>query len=600
MLIGVMALTLAATGVMAPLSNTALTAYAAEGSTSSGVVDFGKGSASILINGNKNQTLIGKKFNVYMLFHAENSVAGESINYTFNPEYKEALQNIVGKAILKTPSQVTEYEVIDYIQSLNNNVVEGVDADQVLEGRYSDFRYFVETLRNEIVKQGKATDVVHVTSVGADNSVKISGLPYGYYIVDEISDNAGTHSASSLCMVNTANPNAEVTVKSDYPSVTKKIQEDDHKDKVGNDGWNDIGDYEIGQTVPYQFTSNVPNMNGYHSYYYAWHDKMDPALTFHKDSVGIQITDGKKTYTLPKGEFTVQENVDGETFKVEIPNLKAIVDREFDKKDALGHNTYGQTVTLTYNATLNDKAAADTGRPGFENDVRLEFSNDPDAGGEGKTGFTPWDTVVCFTYKLNVQKTNNHGLALENAKFRLYSDKDCKNEVYVKVASDGYHVINRDTIGGTDHTGGKAPAEAVEMSSKKDGTFVIYGLDQGTYYLKETDAPDGYRKILDPIVLTVTPTFTEYRNSYVKGDGATDKTLENLEYSAYIKQFLSGAFTESDKPLESDVVDGAGNLTVINHVGAKLPVTGSAGTVVMLALGAGLVVIASKIKKEEK
>ena len=287
MLIGVMALTLAATGVMAPLSNTALTAYAAEGSTSSGVVDFGKGSASILINGNKNQTLIGKKFNVYMLFHAENSVAGESINYTFNPEYKEALQNIVGKAILKTPSQVTEYEVIDYIQSLNNNVVEGVDADQVLEGRYSDFRYFVETLRNEIVKQGKATDVVHVTSVGADNSVKISGLPYGYYIVDEISDNAGTHSASSLCMVNTANPNAEVTVKSDYPSVTKKIQEDDHKDKVGNDGWNDIGDYEIGQTVPYQFTSNVPNMNGYHSYYYAWHDKMDPALTFHKDSVGI-------------------------------------------------------------------------------------------------------------------------------------------------------------------------------------------------------------------------------------------------------------------------------------------------------------------------
>ena len=45
----------------------------------------------------------------------------------------------------------------------------------------------------------------------------------------------------------------------------------------------------------------------------------------------------------------------------------------------------GQTVTLTYNATLNDKAAENTGRPGFENDVRLEFSNDADSEGEGKT-----------------------------------------------------------------------------------------------------------------------------------------------------------------------------------------------------------------------
>ena len=36
-----------------------------------------------------------------------------------------------------------------------------------------------------------------------------------------------------------------------------------------------------------------------------------------------------------------------------------------------------------------------------ENDVRLEFSNNPDSNGEGSTGYTPWDTVVCFTYKLN-------------------------------------------------------------------------------------------------------------------------------------------------------------------------------------------------------
>ena len=52
----------------------------------------------------------------------------------------------------------------------------------------------------------------------------------------------------------------------------------------------------------------------------------------------------------------------GETFKVEIQDIKAIVDREFDQKNDLNENVYGQKVILRYNATLNDKAAEDTGR----------------------------------------------------------------------------------------------------------------------------------------------------------------------------------------------------------------------------------------------
>ena len=58
----------------------------------------------------------------------------------------------------------------------------------------------------------------------------------------------------------------------------------------------------------------------------------------------------------------------GETFMIAVADLKTIVDREFDEVDNRKENTYGQTVTLTYNATLNDKAAEKTGRPGFEND----------------------------------------------------------------------------------------------------------------------------------------------------------------------------------------------------------------------------------------
>ena len=566
--------------------------------THKGVADFGEGTAKLVIKGNAGQSLVGKEFNVYQLFYAENSAGGESIQYTFNKEYENVLKAVVGRKSGKDPKDVTEYMVIDYIQTLNTNQVEGTQTSQQMEGSYSDFRYFVEELRNEMKKQGAESDVVKVTDTKADNSVDLVGLPFGYYVIDEISQVQGEHSASSLCMVNTANPNADIAIKSDYPIIEKKIQEDDNRKEIGNQGWNDIGDYEIGQTVPYQFISHVPNMNGYHTYYFAWHDKMDKALTFKPETVQIVIKDKTKEYVLDKSEFAIKENqTEEETFKVEIQDLKKIVDREFNKMNELKENIYGQEIVLRFDAVLNDDAANDTGRPGFENDVKLEFSNNPDSDGNGSTGETPWDTVVCFTYKLNALKVNNHNVKLEGAKFRLYSDETCENEVYLKKTDKGYNVINRDSLGGTDHTGGTAPTEAVEMVSNEKGEFKIYGLDGGTYWLKETEAPAGYRPILDPIKLEVIPTYTDDRNNYIKGDGATDKTLKTLEYVAHVKQFVGGVMQEDTVLLDTSIEEGSGNLTVVNQVGTKLPATGSVLTILILAAGTLIVVYTFKKKK---
>lgn len=588
-----------ASGVMAnvsalsPLQNANYT-------VTNGATSLGSGKASIHISPNGNQTLVGKKFTIYKLFNAENAKGLESINYTWNEDFAPAMQKVVGERLGIPAASVTEYQVIDYIQTLNNHVVEGAQADQILEGRYSDFRYFVEDLKDTIEEMGLSSkaDTITIESTKADRSFDINGLDYAYYLVDE--NNVGNNndwSAASLCMTNTANPTAEIQVKSDYPSLIKKINEDDN-----NIGWNDIADFEIGQTVPYKYESNIPNMNGYHTYYYAWHDVMDEALTFDASSVVITISDGTKSYTLGNDEFSVQKDVNGETFVVAVNDIKAIVDREFANFNEDQENVYGQSVTLTYNATLNDKAAEHTGRPGFENDVRLEFSQNPDSEGEGETGFTQWDTVVCFTYNIDGLKTNNHDVVLEGAHFRLYSDEACENEVFVKQMADGsYNVINRDSLGGNDHTGGNAPAEAVEMVSDENGVFKIFGLDQGTYWLKETDSPDGYRELLDPIKITITPTFTDDRQGYVKGDGATDLTLEKLEAHADFKEFLGGIFTtDQSHDLTTDVESGTIGLTVVNTVGTKLPITGAVtGAAIMLAGAAGLVVSARK-RKENK
>lgn len=572
--------------------------YAAEATqtyaTPNGVADFGKGNASITITPNAGQSLVGKKFQVYKLFDAENAVDNESINYTWNNDYKTALQTVVGKKINKSASSVTEYDVIDYIQTLNTNKVEGAQADQKLEGRYSNYRHFVEALRDELVKEGLSPNTVNVTAVNAvDGSVKFSGLGYGYYLTDEVTAVQDTHSAASLILTNTANPNAQVNIKSDYPTLIKKINEDDN-----NVGWNDIGDYEIGQTVPYYHDTYVPDMNGYQTYKMIFHDKMDNALTFNKDSVSITISSNKKSYTLKSNEFKVVENSGEDTFYAEIPDLKAIVDKQFPEGMNNNENTYGQSVRLNYNATLNDNASTRTGRAGFENAVRLEYSNNPDSDGNGSTGTTPWDTVVCFTYKINGLKVNNHNKLLKNAKFRLYSDENCTNEVYVKESPNGYVVMNRDSLGGTDHNGGTRPSSAVEMASDAKGVFTILGLDQGTYYLKETDSPAGYRELQDPIIITIKPTFTDERNNYNAGEGATEKTLQKLEATAHVKEFLDGAYKESDTNLKTDVTDGSANITVVNYVGTKLPITGS--NLTMICLGAGTITVVGALALDKK
>lgn len=569
-----------------------------------------KEKASITIVANEGQSLIGKQFELFKLFDTENATNSESVNYTLNPKYALALKKLVGFQIDIEADKVHEYQVIDYIQTLNHHQVEEALTEQENEGRYSAYRYFLEELREEMKMQGMNGGVYTATAeniVMSDNGQEmfvIEGIDYGYYLIDEVTDNDDLHQASALIMVNTSNPDALINIKSDYPSLIKKIHEDD------NDiGWNDIADYEIGQTVPYQYKTLVPNMSGYRSYYFAFHDKMDKALSFDESSVKIEIFDEAKHYFLSAEEYKVISNLDEDTsFKIEISNLKRIVDREWSEElNGNREASYGQQIIVTYNATLNDNASLDTGRPGFENTVRLEFSNDPDFDGQGKTGYTPWDTVVCFTFKLNVSKINNYNKPLENAKFRLYSDEDCENEVFVKEADNGYIVINRDSLGGDDHIGGTEPDEAMEMRSNEDGLFSIIGLDSGTYYLKETDSPDGYRQLESPIILHIKASYTPHRDDYYAGDGATDKILEHFTSSALLKEFLDLEWHTEDCILETDIEDGSVNLTIINTVLKQLPTTGVDSSLMIFGIGITLatlssviVIVLSKKKKKVK
>lgn len=699
--VGVTLLGPAVLGTVTSVFN-ATSAFADSYQTTNGSVtvkpdNTGQTDGVITLNGaHSNQSIKNKQFVFYKVFNATNAKNNESINYTFNEKYKAVVQEVVFNKLsneykatnkITKASDVSEYAAIDYIQSLNTHKVDGAKAEQQVEGRYSNFRYFVEDLKNAIKAKGIEGDLVKVTSPDENNAIKVKGLSWGYYVVDEVStgdaigdgqkteeattpdghkaQSEGTHFASSLVLVNTVNNEATVTLKSDYPEITKKIREDDNQDKIGKnkDGWNDLADFQIGQTVPYSNDIRIPDMNGYHGYYFAIEDRMDQALTFKADKskIKLTLTKGDKTYTLKDNEYNLQtigSNVSADvkeakyadsfedsksTFGIEIEDLKALVDREFANFNADNENDYSDIKAhVEYEATLNDKAAEDTGRPGFENDVRLIFSNDPDSTGTGfnkpttppgknPKGKTPWDTVVAFTYRLNGNKVNTNNLALEGAKFRIYSDEAMTKEVIVKKkesttkveestttttqaettttsnADSGsistkdskskslndYVVVDKDSAGNT---------QGVDIVSDAEGNFSIVGLDSGTYYLKEVAAPDGYRTLKDPIKVTINAKMNDDRDHYLKGDGATEKGLQSLSGKADLTEFYHQIFKTGSSDLKADSDAGTLELTVMNETMEKLPVTGGQAMAVVLAVGAGIVgfsIYAVTKKKEE-
>ncbi len=519
--------------------------------TVNGIVDYNNGQAKIRILPNGNQSLVSKQFAVYKLFQAQ--ISNTSINYFYNEEYKDVIEDVVSNRLNK--DSISEYEVIDYIQSL--------------EDHSSSLRELIEEIRDQLVFQGYSSDTFTVTNTLEDGSIEIQGLQPGYYMIDEITSVQDTHSAASLILLDTADDSCDIQIKSDYPSIIKKIEEDDL-----NIGWNDIGDYEIGQSIPYKYETNIPDIKAYNTYKMIFHDIMDEALTFDSDSVQIQISDSEKTYTVPSNQYSIVENTDNESFIVQISDIKSIIDQHFS-------NGYGQKVLFTYNAYLNEKAKDRSGRAGFENKVALEFSNNPDTDGTNDTGMTPWDSVVCFTYQINAVKTNEENQSLQGAKFRLYRDENGTQEIKLKKVENIYVVMNEDYL---------SNAESDEMISDENGLFNISGLDQGTYYLKETQAPDGYRKIQDSIKIVITPEFTTDRNSYYENQGASDQVLETLSANCEIKQFLNGLLNSGSKALQTDVQTGSIQLKIVNQTGSKLPVTGSSMTLILLAGGSLLMI----------
>ena len=336
------------------------------------------------------------------------------------------------------------------------------------------------------------------TLPGTDGSYVASGLTLGYYLVDS--------SLGALCGLTTTASDATIREKNQEPTVDKQVKE--------GSAWGETSDAKIGDTVEFQTTIHAKSgAKGY-----VLHDKMTEGLTLKQDSIAVAGAVKDTDYTVAFGTS------DGCDFEITF------------KQAYLDTITADTDIVVTYSAVLNEKAVISTGSN--DNETKLNY-------GDGSNTETEWDKTTTYTYKFDLVKTNGENTLLSGAKFKLYDAETGGSEIaLVKEANGDYRVA----------TAEEKNAEGFVPAEIEAGKVVIKGLDTATYWLEETQAPDGYNRV-----------------------------------EGRIQVQISGA--NLDATMDGDTWT-AGGVKVENKTGTELPSTGGIGTTIFYAVGGMLVLVA--------
>ena len=420
----------------------------------------------------------------------------------------------------------------------------------------------------------------------AAEAVKDSSTPYeldvtgpGYYFINDTlttDANKGARSAFLLKLAETED--IEVNVKTDVPTIDKKIDEG---------AGVEANTASIGDEVPFVLTSKVPaHMDEYNQYYFIVNDTLSKGLTFNNDVV-IKINDS--VYSADK--YTVS-STGGNGSATQIK----IVFKDFEENYALA----GENIEIKYSATLNENAdRTATGNPNvvnltYSNDPNHEYNgdNEPGTGDDNVTGITPDKKTVTYTTGVRVLKVDDADKVLPGAEFEL-TGESLNTVIVVKSTftkdNDGtYYALNDGTytevvpteatasqyksttdkykLSLVDAAPDKVESEGenikVTVTTDPEGYAIFSGLGDGEYTLTETKAPEGYQKSEASITFEITSNPTVTAPNWKVNDEAV-----TIDADGTIKEFK-----------------------VVNSKGINLPGTGGVGTTVFYIAGSVLVI----------
>lgn len=507
-----------------------------------------QGQSSITINGN-GQDLTNRTFEAYRVIDIAD-VAGSGDNESYTLEISGAYKDEVRAAAKDVLNTVKDPITDQTTDAAMVNRISGMDAGQT--------RSFAETLVKKLdAANPAATPTVASNQFTADatnnNIKKASNLDAGWYLVRETTKASSTPDATtgnaplSLFMMK-GGQNITIDIKSDVPTSHKKIVNDDYSNP------RDADDFQTNENITYRLTFDIPSYwktQYKDGFYFTMHDELSAGLDYVGDPV-IKVADNEDSITnavdwdeSAQGYGYTPEcsqSEDGKTVEWKFATAGNEASDTTNRKANL--KLAGKTVVVYYKAKMNASAQlASAGGNG--NTYQVYYQHNPGNAADGYDHTTP-ETPYVYTYQFIVVKQDgdNTDTKLSGAEFKLYSDQSATKEVAVSLATKGVYTVNPN-------------GEAV-LTTGTGGKITVNGLDSGTYYLKETKAPSGYK--LDDTVrkVTVTP----------------DSEVANAKNGEAITYKVNG--------------DSKHTMTIDNYKGS-LPSTGGMGIVLMVVAGVLLI-----------
>ena len=443
---------------------------------------------------------------LYKLLNLD-SYSGDKYSYSLNEDYKETIKTILN---------CSENEIIGKIAAYKD--------------KGEDIKRFAKKFE-ENYKGGKCT-TSNITA--PSDRTTVSQLEPGYYLI--VLDNASQINP----VITTVNGNATIDLKEEAPSIDKKAFDKDGKPAT---------DVQIGDIVTYTITTTIPKKLSETMVY-----KITDILSEGLDFVDFDSEDTpKNTQSLVietkldnQDTTRITASVEGRTMTIELAQY--IKDHQSD---------IGKTLTIRYKAKVNANAVVTE-----KNSAKLEYGKD-----SSSTIVNKPEEVKTPTFPVHIKKTDEGETSfLEGAEFELYHDNGsgtAATGTAIKVTGDsGVYKIHTDQSAEINETVKTKMVTVKEITTDnfdKNGGYnlVINGLKAGTYWLKETKAPDGYNLLKNDIKITV----------------------KNNKDGSY-------EISKDDTKAENNIVK------IVNTPGSQLPETGGTGTLLLTAVGALLVAVA--------
>lgn len=441
-----------------------------------------------------------------------------------------------------------------YAAYVNDNLGTNAVADAFDNADAGTMTTFLEKL-TAAIKAGTVRLAPSKTVTAADGTASFADMAMGEYL---ITANGGVkiYQPTTVKLVpeetdgewNLADATAEM--KSSDPGIDDKEASTEEGDKT----------VAIGDTVTYKLTVTVPSYpEDATNTSFVVSDQLSEGLTFDGVSTIHVYSDADLQTEVDAANYTATTTgvVEGRTFQI-------------DFNDAF---TKGLTVSklyITYTATVNENAF---GTDALGNKPFLGYDNDPYTESDHEV---PGPDEDVYTYGIDLRKVDKDGTAItsetgdKKARFTLSDDTGA---VLKFEGADGVYKYKAN---GT---------ETLEVAA--DGTLSVQGLDEGTYTLKETQAPEGY--VLPTGKITI-----------VIEDADPDGEIDEVNVSK------DGTIVYTNATAIGNVVSFDVQNTSSDDAGFTLPTTGGMGTmiftiagVLLMAGAVTMIVVVSKKRKAE-